>query len=249
MKKQLILLSLAVLVLFCSFAQAADRVVVIPLNTTSPVYVAGTEITSLPARITSSGFYFITKDLTFTGTNDNSIGIQANDVTLDLMGFSLIGPGGTVGGSGIDLWQKSNVEIRNGTIRNFPQKAIVEDSLLFTGAKGNRVINIRAINNNDGGIFFYNPGNIIDRCTVVGNGGHGILARYGSTISGNISYSNSGDGINADSGTTVIGNTSYKNGGYGINLSLSFADQNTAFGNTTGSLNCSSCNLGSNYFP
>lgn len=56
--------------------------------------MTGKEITSLPYTISSPGFYYITKDLTTT-THGHGIHIQADNVTIDLMGFSLIGQGGT----------------------------------------------------------------------------------------------------------------------------------------------------------
>lgn len=44
----------------------------------------GTEIKSLPYTITTPGFYYLTKNLTATGTG---ITVNAGDVTIDLMGF------------------------------------------------------------------------------------------------------------------------------------------------------------------
>lgn len=61
MKKLSVSFSLALLFLFFSFAQAADRVVETPLNCSSPVYVSGTETSSfhwpmfLPAIISGGG--------------------------------------------------------------------------------------------------------------------------------------------------------------------------------------------------
>ena len=51
-----------------------------------------TPISSLPYIITQPGSYYLTSDLTMT-TDVNGITVDANHVTIDLMGFSLIGPG------------------------------------------------------------------------------------------------------------------------------------------------------------
>ena len=102
----------------------------------------GTKINSLPYTIGSSGFYFIDKDLSCVA-GKHGITITADDVTLDLMGFSLIGPGGIGAYNGIDMDQKTNVEIRNGTVKNFAGNGIYED---YSFGEGHRVINIRVKN-------------------------------------------------------------------------------------------------------
>jgi hypothetical protein len=58
----------------------------------------GTRITSLPYTITSPGFYYLTSNLSYSGSS-NGITVNSNDVTLDLMGFSISGPGSGAGGS------------------------------------------------------------------------------------------------------------------------------------------------------
>ncbi|MFH2122375.1 MAG: right-handed parallel beta-helix repeat-containing protein [Pseudomonadota bacterium] len=266
MKKQLILFSLACLILLCSFAQAADRVVVIPLNTSSPVYVAGTEITSLPATISSSGFYFITKNLTCP-TGDHGISISANDVTLDLMGFTLLGPDGTGDYDGIYMSTGSdNIEIRNGTVKNFLRAGIRGSS----GNQGIRIKNISAQQNGREGILLTGGlGSTIQHCTVNNNGdlginggalalvtdnvsfynaGDGIFAGASSVVRGNACYNNGGDGIETLTASTLIGNTSYGNDEYGFKLATkTLADQNTAVSNTLGdTTGCSPCSFGIN---
>ena len=75
----------------------------------------GTEIKFLPYTITSSGFYYIKKDLTSIGSG---IIVESDNVTIDLMGYSLIGPG-SGSGNGIYMDDRNNVKIRNGTIKEF----------------------------------------------------------------------------------------------------------------------------------
>ena len=253
-------------------AFAANKVVVIPLNSSSPVYVAGTEITSLPYTIASSGFYFITRDLTCTATDSHGITITADNVTLDLMGFSLIGPGVT-GAYHVGIHMNgdsSNVEIRNGTVTNFDNAGIQVGSA--SGGKSHRIIDIRAVDNVGNGIFLFSVNNTVKGCTVSGNGEYGIYLSYGSTVTGNTAYnngndgiyadggstvtgntaySNTGDGIYAGHGSTVIGNTSRSNGAYGINLAINnLVDQNTATQNTTANMSiCSPCTFGTNHAP
>ncbi|MBU0961866.1 MAG: right-handed parallel beta-helix repeat-containing protein [Proteobacteria bacterium] len=272
MKKLFILFSLVTIISLCSFAQAANRVVIIPLNSSSPVYVAGQEITSLPATISSSGFYFITKDL----SSDSSlpgIAITADNVTLDLMGFSLVGPGASfVSSNGIHMDGRSNVEIRNGTVRSFPGSGIYEPSSAPTTA-GHRILNMRVTGNGKHGIRMVGANHIVERCTAwdntdagisVGiganvsnnssyNNGDGIMTGGGARVTGNVCYDNTRYGIYTAFGSTVTNNTSYSNGGIGIYLvGNCYADQNCAYDNE-GSVNmntsCSNCTFGTNHAP
>ncbi|MEO1130021.1 MAG: right-handed parallel beta-helix repeat-containing protein [Planctomycetota bacterium] len=72
-------------------------------------------------RIGSSGTYYLIGDVT-AGDGQRGIEIAASDVTLDLNGFTLEGSGlfspTTLDGIGID-GSRTNITIRNGTIREF----------------------------------------------------------------------------------------------------------------------------------
>ena len=94
----------------------------------------GTKISSLPYTISTPGFYYLSKDLSTSGAG---ITVNASHVTIDLMGFSLVGTDKT--NTGIYISGKTNVEVRNGTVRFF-DKGIFEDS--GNGAN-HRIINVR----------------------------------------------------------------------------------------------------------
>jgi parallel beta-helix repeat protein len=203
----------------------------------------GTQIRSLPYTISSPGFYYITKDLT-CAAGVHGITIEANDVTLDLMGFSLVGPGGTGDYDGINMAGRINVEIRNGTVRNFQRHGIYEVS---TEGTGHRIVNIRTRDNGSIGIALSGRCHIVERCTAVGNYSYGIYAGTGSTVTGNTSYSNGGSGIYAINGSTVTGNTCYDNPNYGIYLDgYNLVDQNTAHSNGTNMNSPTGCVFGTN---
>lgn len=97
----------------------------------------GAKITSLPYTISSPGFYYLGSNLTSSGSGA-AITIAANNVTLDLMGFTLTGsPGNSVG---INL-QGSYIEVRNCSVTQFSSGTGVADASSVTN---NRVINVRA---------------------------------------------------------------------------------------------------------
>ena len=224
----------------------------------------GTEIKSLPYTISSPGFYYITKDLT-CAAGVHGITITADNVTLDLMGFSLVGPGDTGIYDGIYMYGRSNVEIRNGTIRDFQNHAIFEQG---TGGKVHQITNICAKDNGYSGIWLQGRGHIVERCTAVGHSVSGIWIDAGSTVTGNICYQNdqggisasaggatisgntcydNGRGIYAGIGSTVTGNTCYDNANRGISLEgENLVDQNTAVNNGTNMNACENCVFGTN---
>ena len=171
----------------------------------------------IPLTISTPGSYYLTEDVNSSGT---AITVTINDVTIDLMGYTIKGPdAGT--NYGIYMSGRSNVEIRNGTVRDF-YDGILENS---TSGQGHRVIRVRSVSNGLHGIFLRGSGNLIKDCTVSDNGIsasntiYGIFAGEGSTVIGNTAYNNGTsvsigyvNGIYTSLGCTVTGNTAYNNG-------------------------------------
>jgi len=211
---------------------------------------AGTEIRSLPYTISSPGFYYIKRDLTSAGAG---ITVDASNVTIDLMGNSLVGPG-SGGGCGVLFGGLvTNVEIRNGTVTNWGFIGIYGQDQEI--AKSNRVINVRAIDNGDMGIDLLGRGHIIMNCTASYNGDHGINAGMGSTVRDNVAAHNDGAGILAGTGSNLTGNTTFRNDQHGIfSWGHSFIAQNASYDNskeapgTYANIHCETdCAWGLNY--
>jgi len=181
----------------------------------------------LPLTITEPNSYYLAEHISFEPNNTNAITIECNDVTIDLMGYTLKGPdSGTK--CGIYMSGRTNVEIRNGTVRDF-YYGIRE---AFGLASQHRVINVRAISNEYYGIQLSSRGNLVKDCTVADNGGIGIQTGAGSTVTGNTAYSNGSIGISAGDGSTVTANTAYSNGNHGI-----YAATSTTVTNNTAQYN------------
>jgi hypothetical protein len=172
----------------------------------------------IPLTISQSGSYYLTSDVNSAGT---AIWVEANDVTIDLAGYSLIGPdSGT--NYGIYMYARRNVEIRNGTVRNF-YNGIYESSGSY--GHNHRVIDVRALFNGRHGILLNGSGHLVKDCTASDNGdsatvyAYAIYAGNGSRVTGNTAHNNgtsntgsSFGAIYAAFGSTVIGNTAYDNG-------------------------------------
>ena len=176
----------------------------------------------IPLTITQEGSYYLTEDVTASAS---AIIVEVNDVTIDLMGYRLLGSGA---GYGVYINGQTNVEVRNGTVHGF-YTGIYEYS---SSLRNHRVINVRAVSNAFYGIRLSGYGNLVRDCTVAENGYYGISGGTGALVTGNISYNNQGGGIGAGNGSTVIGNTAINNDTYGIYAGNGCTvSNNTSYGN------------------
>ncbi|MBI4661379.1 MAG: right-handed parallel beta-helix repeat-containing protein [Verrucomicrobia bacterium] len=145
-------------------------------------------ISTLPFSVTVPGSYYLTTNLT-GARGTNGVVIQADDVTVDLNGFSLIGSPGALNGITVSDARR-NVRISNGSIRNW-------------------TVGIEATNSAQSSL---------ELLVVSENLGHGILLGPNSVVMKCTSYSNQGDGINADREATVKDCTARGNFLNGIKL-------------------------------
>ncbi len=245
--KRLGLLAMIVAAVLCGPAARADfYVIAVPAG-------VGTKITSVPYTISNPGFYYFGKNLTYSGSGNAAITVNADNVTLDLMGFSLTKDGALDSTYGIYLNGRTNVEIRNGTVCNFSgSTAILEAS--YSG-KNHRVINVR-VTNNSNGIMLNGTNHFVNSCTASHNNSYiGIYASSG--IITKCSASNNWQGIVLYYGAitecvvtdntrgielrgpgNVLGNTVYNNSmrnfdlGNGVATAI-MADRNSASGLST----------------
>ncbi|MFZ0677272.1 hypothetical protein [Candidatus Binatus sp.] len=136
-----------------------------------------------PYVVSTSGSYRLTGNLTVSSTSADAIDVNASDVTVDLNGFSITGPGGSTSGSGISAAGVVDVTVENGTITEFGGAAAIR-------AGNNSIVkNVHASSN-----------------------GNGIVAGNGSVISDNIAHDNSGTGINCNgSACSISGNAAFNN--------------------------------------
>lgn len=182
----------------------------------------GTKISSVPYTISSPGLYYLGGNLSYNGSG-NAITVNADNVTLDLMGFSLTfnGSGGTP--NGIFLHGRNNVEIRNGTVSGF-FTGIWEDSQNGTN---HRISNIRAdYNTTSGGVGIILTGinHLVRGCTASHNSYGGI--GFGSgTITGCVACNNGNYGITLHGAGSVLNNIANNNTLY--NFKLGTADTAT----------------------
>ena len=186
-------------------------------------------ISSLPYSISTSGSYYLTGDLILTSTTVDGIWVNAENVTIDLAGYSLIGPGkDSENNNGIKV-RYSNVEIRNGTVRNFGWWGIHADN------NGHRIINVRAVSNGRSGIYLGGGDCLVKNCTAIQNGLYGIRIYWGggnSILTGNIANNNNSSGIWVHEGCIIEDNVACKNGSYGVDVKVNcMVSNNTVYQN------------------
>lgn len=166
----------------------------------------GTAITALPYTITSPGLYYLTNNLTSSGTNNNAITVNADDVTIDLMGFRLTGPGKTSGGNNgvIVAGNRTNAEIRNGSITAFGTDGIQGGGL--GNSHGTRVVGLRVSDTGRYGICLAASDQLVMDCTVRNTGNACIYVGSSSLVKGS-HVAGGWTGITAATASAVVGNT------------------------------------------
>ena len=207
-----------------------------------PVGVSGrfgtrTAISALPFTINQCGSYFLTGCLT-GAAGQNGITIAADDVTLDLNGFALVGVPGSLDGINMSGFQ-NNVVIRNGHVRAWGESGIdarihvgriehitatdngawgIENS--FGGTFTSHIVSCESFRN---GMLVANSGGIqgagstlITDCIARENTGAGISVSSGSTIADCLARGNTGGGIVGGLVCTVSSSSASSNDGIGI---------------------------------
>jgi hypothetical protein len=191
----------------------------------------GTKVSAVPYTITTPGFYYLAGNLSYNSTTGNAITINANDVTLDLMGNILSGPGTAAGVvEAITISGRTNVEVRNGTVRNF--FVGVHDGDINNGKK-HRALNLR-VTNTTFGIVFDGQNHLIKNCSASDNINTGL--HIGSGLITDCVANFNGVGIILDGPGSVLGNTACNNtsnnfvfGKIALATSI-LVDRNSAFG-------------------
>jgi hypothetical protein len=218
--------------------------ILVVLATSSPVFGAKHEIDQasvkaeggFPFKITKSGSYKLTGNLDVPAGADG-IDILAPDVTIDLNGFSIMGPvvctgvvpatcptataGVGINGSGDPgTLGPADVKVFNGSVRGMGSHGI------FLSGDGSLVQKVSAQSNAGSGIIV--AGSVIDS-SAIANGQTGILAVI---VRDSEAASNVHDGIVLDGrGGVGTGDVSSDNGGRGI------VAQNGSVINSTTTLN------------
>jgi hypothetical protein len=201
-------------------AFAVDGVVLINQSIALAGGVTPGDTPGFPVTISVPGSYRLSGNLVVPDANTTAILITADNVTIDLNGFSIIGPNvcswgpytctqppNYTSGSGIYSVDPLNrtLSISNGTITGMAGTGINVQG-------GAHIFNVQATSNGFGGISAFDASTIISASTASNNWAAGISTL--GAVTGSTAAFNQGDGI--DAGTVIANNSAMFNGGNGI---------------------------------
>lgn len=148
----------------------------------------------MPKNIMSPGSYYLIENIATAG---NGIAISSDNVTLDLMGFTL--SGGT--GSGIRVVStRRNITIKNGIVRGWAQSGIMANNAIDSHFENLIIANNGTVVNNDRGLGT-GEGCVVSNCTSVDNGSDGFWLGSANIVTNCVARGNGRFGINVNSGT------------------------------------------------
>jgi hypothetical protein len=214
---------LTMMLAFAPAALAVDGTVLINQSTITSGLPGCPTGGHFPIIICQPGSYRLSGNLAVPDANTTAIQITAPDVTIDLNGFAIVGPGGKGNGIGILVIRSTvsdalnNTSVSNGTIRGMGSSGID----LVNG----RVYKIQAIANGSDGIDALGD-SLVSECISNFNGGEGI--NLGGTAMNNIANGNAGDGITSVFPAVVTGNKVVSNAANGINVENGLVSGNVA---------------------
>jgi len=229
MKKPVVVLVLMTFIIFMGgngTALAVDGVIEINAARAAVGGVTPGDAPGFPVTISTPGSYRLTGNLTIAASSTNGIEITGDDVTIDLNGFSIIGPGGSGPGTGVNGGTFSRITVLNGVIRDMDDHGVVIGPQSY-------VSGIHAFDNGGSGIIA-GRGSIVSGNTTHSNNAAGISSNQGCVISGNTVHDNGTSGISALSGCTVVNNTARDNTGVGLSGSSSTGYKGNVFGGNNG---------------
>jgi len=240
-------LPMLVVTLGCVPAFAVDGVVLINQSGVLAGNITPGDTPGFPVTISQPGSYRLSGNLTVPDVNTTAILVTAENVSLDLNGFSVTGPNTCTFGTGCPFASGEgvmagnfgvagprNVRVFNGTVRGMGANGII-----LTGV-GSAVEKVVAMGNREVGIEV-EAGSVVD--SVASFNEFGIFAK---TARGCITENNTQTGIEVFANGVASGNSANNNSISGITLAVGgTATGNTANHNSDGIVaNCPSTVVG-----
>jgi parallel beta-helix repeat protein len=186
-------------------------------GSTDSVKLPGTPINDLPYLITDPGNYYVTRNLNAEAGSDG-ITIRADDVTLDLRGFTLnnaVGFGTSGNGIRVEAPVPSDplrhITIRNGVVRDWDLNGVYAPKAIFSRFED------LTVSGNFGDGLIAGSANIIER-VIAHHNTHGfLLLQVGPWAGGHLTDSlashNGADGLVLSASQVIVeGNTFNSNG-------------------------------------
>ena len=180
-------------------------------------------------KITQPGSYYLTGNVTGVA-GKHGIEIAANNVTLDLGGFSMTGVAGSLDGITSTDSTVVDIAVRNGSVRTWGNQGIdfsngtgvvVESVLVRECAIGIRIgsrarVRLCTASNNSGSGIFLGVSSQVVECIAENNQTNGIFASDGSMIINCVANANTGAGIRTGSNAIIRDCVAQENTSHGV---------------------------------
>jgi hypothetical protein len=235
------------LVLPAAPALASDGVIEINQVKALAGEVTPGDTPGFPVILTEPGSYILTGNLTVPDENTIGIDFAAKGISLDLNGFSVLGPtvctttegmGSTIScsptGTGIGVrLARTKARVHGGFVSGHGDRGI--------GSFGDhgefRIEDLVVSSNGQVGVFIdASPNSTVRNVTSTMNGAAGILVSAGSMVVACESSSNGGDGIFAPTASSLVRDSVARlNGGFGLSGGAPYVG-NVIDGNTAGTV-------------
>ena len=153
------------------------------------------EISQPQTTISESGSYKLSGNITSTTENVNVITITASNVTLDLNGFAVNGPGSGTTGYGIFV-QNGTEFIRNVTVKNGAVNSCMNGGVYMDRVTNGLIRDVKFYDNGDYGAYIsdLSYGCVVENCQFNSNGSDstdaGIWIGYHTVVRNNVLYDN-----------------------------------------------------------
>lgn len=127
----------------------------------------------LPVTIQRAGSYCLGADVTLNMANGNAITIRNSNVVLDLNGHTIdnTAAGMATEANAVYASQRSNITIRNGTIRGFAHAVQLYDPAPYTTSEGHLIEDVHADHCTYVGIYVTGRRNLVRRNRIFATGG------------------------------------------------------------------------------
>lgn len=176
----------------------------------------GTVIDSLPFEITQPGRYYFVDNLTYSVTAGEAIHVKADDVTIDMNGFVMTGPGRT-GNTTTAIQVQSGrdrLTFMNGSINKFGGYGIISSNIF---AAGNRIERMKISRIGKRAIWFAGVGTVInDTFVEYTDGDEGIS--FSSGVIRNSTVANATNKAIVTNNGVVVDCTVFSAGGTPLSL-------------------------------
>jgi putative surface-exposed virulence protein len=192
---------------FRGYATGVFGALTLLLMAVSPSHAA--TAVSACGTLSAAGDYFLTKNLTSTGT---CITVGSEGVSLDMKGHTITG-NGTGDGISDGAGHFESMAIANGKIRNFSVGIGLDTSCCVV------IRNVDSSNNTDTGVLVGTCCGVLDSVTANSNGTAGVMALECCYSLNNIQANNNGAGggiVATGCCTAVVNSTVTHNGGDGV---------------------------------